>query len=210
MPYTRKGLLLVLSGPSGVGKGTVGEALMKRNPNIRFSVSCTTRAARPGEVEGLHYFFKTEEEFQRMIGEGAFLEYTKVFGANYYGTPRAYVEQQLCAGQDILLDIDVQGALRVKAQCPDAVMMFLAPPSMSALKCRLVGRGTECTEAVERRFREAYEELSHIKEYEYLVVNDILDKAVTDLEQVIAAERLRVCRNEDFIDYFHAEGGQPL
>ncbi|MEA4969844.1 MAG: guanylate kinase [Candidatus Pelethousia sp.] len=210
MPHMRKGLLLVLSGPSGVGKGTVGKALMARNPNIRFSVSCTTRAPRPGEVDGLHYFFKTEEEFRRMIDEGAFLEYTRVFGANYYGTPRAYVEQQLCAGQDILLDIDVQGALNVKRLCPEAVMMFLAPPSMSALKSRLVGRGTESSEAVERRFHEAYAELGHMGEYEYLVVNDVLDKAVTELEQIIAAERLRVFRNEDFVVKFHAEGGQPL
>lgn len=210
MPHMRKGLLLVLSGPSGVGKGTVGKALMARNPNIRFSVSCTTRAPRPGEVDGLHYFFKTEEEFQRMIDEEAFLEHTRVFGANYYGTPRAYVEQQLCAGQDILLDIDVQGALNVKRLCSEAVMMFLAPPSMSALKSRLVGRGTESSEAVERRFHEAYAELGHMEEYEYLVVNDVLDKAVTELEQIIAAERLRVCRNEDFIVKFHAEGGQPL
>ncbi len=210
MSHMRKGLLLVLSGPSGVGKGTVGKALMARNPNIRFSVSCTTRAPRPGEVDGLHYFFKTEEEFRRMIDEGAFLEHTRVFGANYYGTPRAYVEQQLCAGQDILLDIDVQGALNVKRLCPEAVMMFLAPPSMSVLKSRLVGRGTESSEAVERRFHEAYGELGHMGEYEYLVINDVLDKAVTELEQIIAAERLRVCRNEDFIVKFHAEGGQPL
>lgn len=210
MPNMRKGLLLVLSGPSGVGKGTVGESLMARNPNIRFSVSCTTRAPRPGEVDGLHYFFKSEEEFQRMIEEEAFLEHTRVFGTHYYGTPRAYVEQHLCAGQDILLDIDVKGALKVKQCCPDAVMMFLAPPSMSALKSRLVGRGTESREAVERRFQEAYEELAHIREYEYLIVNDVLDKAVKELEQVIATERLRVCRNEDFIHRFHAEGGQAL
>ena len=210
MPHTRKGLLLVVSGPSGVGKGTVGKALMARNPTIRFSVSCTTRLPRPSELDGLHYFFKTDEEFEQMIDEGAFLEYTKVFGANYYGTPRAYVDQQLSTGQDILLDIDVHGALKVKERCPDAVMIFLAPPSMSALRGRLVGRGTECSEAVERRFREAYAELSHMKEYEYLVVNDVLDKAVKELEQIIAAERLRVSRNEDFIVKFHDEGGQSL
>lgn len=210
MSHMRKGLLLVLSGPSGVGKGTVGKALMARNPNIRFSVSCTTRAPRPGEVDGLHYFFKTEEEFLHMIREGAFLEYAKVFGANYYGTPRAYVKQHLSTGQDILLDIDVQGALKVKECCPEAVMMFLAPPSMSALKSRLVGRGTESRTAVERRLQEAFSELSHVQEYEYLIVNDVLDKAVKELEQVIAAERLRVCRNEDFIIRFHSEGGQPL
>lgn len=210
MPHTRKGLLLVLSGPSGVGKGTVGHVLMERNPNISFSVSCTTRAPRPGEIDGLHYFFKTEEEFERMIDEDAFLEYARVFGTYSYGTPRAYVEQQLLAGQDILLDIDVQGALKVKRACPEAVMMFLAPPSMSALKSRLVGRGTENQEAVERRYREAYAELAHIKEYEYLIVNDVLDKAVKELEQIIAAERLRVFRNEDFIEKFHAEGGRSL
>ncbi|MEA5060586.1 MAG: guanylate kinase [Candidatus Pelethousia sp.] len=210
MSQTRKGLLLILSGPSGVGKGTVGKALMARNPNIRFSVSCTTRAPRPGEVNGLHYFFISEEEFCSMVEEGAFLEHTKVFGAHYYGTPRAYVEQHLLAGEDILLDIDVQGALNVKKCCPDAVMMFLAPPSMSALKSRLVGRGTESQEAVERRFHEAFAELSHVEEYDYLIVNDVLDKAVMELEQVIAAERLRVSRNGNFIARFHVEGGQPL
>lgn len=208
MPQARKGLLLILSGPSGVGKGTVSRALMERNPNIRFSVSCTTRAPRPGEVDGLHYFFKTREEFQRMIEEDAFLEFTQVFGANYYGTPRAYVEQQLAAGQDILLDIDVKGAVNVKLACPGAVMMFLAPPSMSALKSRLVGRGTETSEAVERRFQTAFEEMACIQDYEYLIVNDVLDIAVKQLEQVIAAERLRVCRNGDFIARFHGEGGQ--
>ena len=208
MAQKQQGLLLVFSGPSGVGKGTVAKALMERNPNIGFSVSCTTRAPRPGEVDGLHYFFKTQEEFQQLIEQDAFLEYTEVFGSNYYGTPRDYVEQKLQTGADVLLDIDVQGAKKVKAACPDAVMIFLAPPSMGALKSRLVGRGTETAEAVERRFKTAYGELAHIKDYDYIIVNDVLDMAVKQAEQVIAAERLRVSRNREFIAAFQQEGGR--
>lgn len=209
MEQKQKGLLLVLSGPSGVGKGTVGKLLMEHNPNIHFSVSCTTRAPRPGEVDGVHYFFKSEAEFRRMLAENAFLEHMEVFGANLYGTPRDYVEQQLEAGYDILLDIDVNGARQVKERCPEAVLIFLAPPSMEALKARLIGRRTETAEAVERRFKEAFAELPHMREYDYVVVNNVLDVAVEQTEQIIAAERLRVCRNQAFVATFQQEGGEP-
>ena len=154
-----KGVLIVLSGPSGVGKGTVCKALLARNPQVKLSVSATTRAPRPGEIEGVSYFFKTRDEFERMIAAGDFLEYMDVFGLNYYGTPRTYVEQQLAGGNDILLEIDVKGAMNVKRLCPDAVLVFVAPPSMDTLKKRLVGRGTETEEAVERRTREAFAEM---------------------------------------------------
>lgn len=192
-----KGVLIVLSGPSGVGKGTVCKALLARNPQVKLSVSATTRAPRPGEIEGVSYFFKTRDEFERMIVAGDFLEYMDVFGMNYYGTPRTYVEQQLAGGNDILLEIDVKGAMNVKRLCPDAVLVFVAPPSMDTLKKRLVGRGTETEEAVERRTREAFAEMKLLPEYDYAVVNDVLETAVNEVETIIKAERLRICRRPD-------------
>ena len=181
-----KGVLIVLSGPSGVGKGTVCKALLARNPQVKLSVSATTRAPRPGEIEGVSYFFKTRDEFERMIAAGDFLEYMDVFGMNYYGTPRTYV-----------LEIDVKGAMNVKRLCPDAVLVFVAPPSMDTLKKRLVGRGTETEEAVERRTREAFAEMKLLPEYDYAVVNDVLETAVNEVETIIKAERLRICRRPD-------------
>ena len=192
-----KGVLIVLSGPSGVGKGTVCKALLARNPQVKLSVSATTRAPRPGEIEGVSYFFKTRDEFERMIAAGDFLEYMDVFGMNYYGTPRTYVEQQLAGGNDILLEIDVKGAMNVKRLCPDAVLVFVAPPSMDTLKKRLVGRGTETEEAVERRTREAFAEMKLLPEYDYAVVNDVFETAVNEVETIIKAERLRICRRPD-------------
>ncbi len=194
MKDSRRGLLLVISGPSGVGKGTVNKGLMSRNPNMKMSVSATTRAKRPGEVEGVSYFFKTREEFEKMIKLDAFLEYMDVFGANYYGTPRAYVDEELASGNDIILEIDVKGAMNVKRMCPDAVMIFIAPPSMSELKTRLIGRATETPDAVERRFQTAFEEMKRIPQYDYVVVNDVLDKAITNVESIITAERLKTSR----------------
>lgn len=196
-----KGVLIVLSGPSGVGKGTVCKELLARNPQVKLSVSATTRAPRPGEVEGVSYFFKTREEFERMIAAGEFLEYMDVFGMNYYGTPRAYVEQQLAAGNDIVLEIDVKGAMNVKRLCPEAVLVFIAPPSMDTLKKRLVGRGTETAEAVERRTQEAFAEMKLLPEYDYAVVNDVLEDAVCSVETIIKAERLRVCRRTDLANF---------
>ena len=196
-----KGVLIVLSGPSGVGKGTVCKELLARNPQVKLSVSATTRAPRPGEVEGVSYFFKTREEFERMIAAGEFLEYMDVFGMNYYGTPRAYVEQQLAAGNDIVLEIDVKGAMNVKRLCPEAVLVFIAPPAMETLKKRLVGRGTETAEAVERRTQEAFAEMKLLPEYDYAVVNDVLEDAVCSVETIIKAERLRVCRRADLTNF---------
>lgn len=196
-----KGVLIVLSGPSGVGKGTVCKELLARNPQVKLSVSATTRAPRPGEVEGVSYFFKTREEFERMIAAGEFLEYMDVFGMNFYGTPRAYVEQQLAAGNDIVLEIDVKGAMNVKRLCPEAVLVFIAPPSMETLKKRLVGRGTETAEAVERRTQEAFAEMKLLPEYDYAVVNDVLEDAVCSVETIIKAERLRVCRRADLTNF---------
>lgn len=200
MNQTRKGLLLVVSGPAGVGKGTINNTLIERNTDIRMSVSATTRAPRPGEINGVHYFFKTEEAFRQMIDEGAFLEYMRVFDMHYYGTPKSFVEQELAEGRSVILEIDVNGAMRVKAAYPDAVLIFIAPPSMSELKSRLLHRGTETTEAIERRFQTAYQELAFMNRYDYVVVNDILDLAIARTEQIISAERCRVSRNGELIE----------
>lgn len=197
---SHKGLLLVVSGPAGVGKGTIDTALLARNSDIRMSVSATTRAPRPGEINGVHYFFKTEEEFKRMIEEDAFLEYMHVFHTNYYGTPRSFVEEELDSGRNVILEIDVQGAMKVKAAYPDAVLVFIAPPSMSELKSRLLGRGTESAEAVEKRFATAFAELETAEQYDYVVVNSILDVAISRMESIIAAEKCRCKRNMQLLE----------
>ena len=195
MKEQRKGLLLVVSGPSGVGKGTLVKALMDRNSKIKMSVSATTREPRPGEIEGIHYFFKTEEEFKAMVDRGEFLEYIHVFGSKYYGTPRSFVEQHLSSGFDVILEIDVQGAMKVKQAFPDAVLMFITAPSMSEIKSRLIGRGTETMEQVEKRFATAFEEVKMIPKYDYVVVNDVVDVAVHHMEAILEAERCRTGRS---------------
>ena len=195
MKEQRKGLLLVVSGPSGVGKGTLVKALMDRNPKIKMSVSATTREPRPGEIEGVHYFFKTEEAFKAMVDRGEFLEYIHVFGSKYYGTPRSFVEQHLENGYDVILEIDVQGAMKVKQAFPDAVLMFITAPSMSEIKSRLIGRGTETMEQVEKRFAPAFEEIKMIPEYDYVIVNDVVDVAVHHMEAILEAERCRTARS---------------
>jgi guanylate kinase len=200
MKQNRKGLLLVISGPAGVGKGTIDLSLISRNSDIRMSVSATTRPPRPGEIDGVHYFFKTEEEFQNMINNGAFLEYMRVFNTHYYGTPKSFVEQELAEGRSVILEIDVQGAMRVKTAYPDAVLIFIAPPSMSELKSRLIHRGTESSEAIDRRFETAYQEMKYIDRYDYVVVNDILDLAIARTEDIIVAERCKVTRNGELIE----------
>ena len=195
MKEQRNGLLLVISGPSGVGKGTLVKALMERNQRIKMSVSATTRAPRPGEIEGVHYFFKTEEEFKAMVDRGEFLEYIHVFGSKYYGTPRSFVEQQLASGYDVILEIDVQGAMKVKQAFPDAVLMFITAPSMSEIKSRLIGRGTETMEQVEKRFATAFEEIKMIPQYDYVIINDVVDVAVHHMEAILEAERCRTSRS---------------
>lgn len=195
MKEQRNGLLLVISGPSGVGKGTLVNALMERNQKIKMSVSATTRAPRPGEIEGIHYFFKTEEEFKAMVDRGEFLEYIHVFGSKYYGTPRSFVEQQLENGYDVILEIDVQGAMKVKQAFPDAVLMFITAPSMSEIKSRLIGRGTETMEQVEKRFATAFEEIKMIPQYDYVIINDVVDVAVHHMEAILEAERCRTSRS---------------
>ena len=208
MARKKKGLLLVVSGPAGVGKGTVNAALMAKHPEIKMSVSATTRAPRPGEIDGVHYFFKTKEEFDRMIEENAFLEYMHVFGMNYYGTPKAFVEAEREKGNHVILEIDVQGAKKVKAACPDAVMIFIAPPSLRILKDRLVGRGTETQESIDKRTATALEELKSLPDYDYMVINDVVEEAVGEMEAILTSELLRTGRNTELITKLN--GGETI
>lgn len=187
----RKGLLLVVSGPSGVGKGTICKALMKLREDIGLSISMTTRAPRAGEVEGVNYFFTNRDAFESMIQSGELLEYAKVYD-NYYGTPKAFVMEQLEKGVDVLLEIDIQGALQVKEQYPEGVFVFILPPTMEELKNRIVGRGTESAEAIDKRFTAAYNEIDLMENYNYYIFNDRVDLATARLISIIEAERLRI------------------
>lgn len=202
---TQRGLLFVLSGPSGVGKGTICKSLIKRNPDLRLSVSCTTRKCRPGEIEGVHYYFKTREQFEEMIKNKELIEYVKVFGADYYGTPRDFVERELIGGHDMILEIDVNGALRVKETYPEAILVFIAPPSINEARRRLLRRGTEAPEAVEKRLNTAIKEMTAAPSYDYVVVNETLCKAVDNVEAIIKAERSRADRCGNAIN-FNQEG----
>lgn len=198
--HHRKGLLLVVSGPAGVGKGTIDRILLERNTNMRLSVSATTRAPRPGEIDGVHYFFISDDKFKEMVENNEFLEYMHVFNLHYYGTPRSFVEEEIAMGHDVLLEIDVQGAMRVREAYPSAVLVFIAPPSMGKLKSRLVGRGTETPEVIERRFQTAFSELEYMKKYDYIVVNDVLDVAISHMEHIIDAEKCRSERNDELVN----------
>ena len=198
--HHRKGLLLVVSGPAGVGKGTIDRVLLERNTNMRLSVSATTRAPRPGEIDGVNYFFISEDKFKEMVENNEFLEYMHVFNLHYYGTPRSFVEEEIAMGHDVLLEIDVQGAMRVREAYPGAVLVFIAPPSMGKLKSRLVGRGTETPEVIERRFQTAFSELEYMKKYDYIVVNDVLDVAISHMEHIIDAEKCRSERNDELVN----------
>ena len=198
------GFLLVLSGPSGSGKGTVSEALMKNNDDIIFSTSVTTRTPRPGEVNGENYFFATREEFEKMVENDELLEHAFVH-TNYYGTPKKFVFDEIEKGEIVLLEIDVQGALQVKKKYKEAVFIFLIPPTMDELKSRLVKRDTETEDEIETRYKNAFKELDFVGEYDYFVINDVIDNAVKDIETIIAAEKLRVKRHKDIKKEVQAE-----
>ena len=190
-----RGILIVLSGFSGSGKGTIMKELMRRySEQYALSISATTRNPRPGEIDGVEYFFRTKEEFEGMIERDELIEYAK-YVENYYGTPKAYVEEQLAAGKDVILEIEIQGALKVKEKFPDTVLMFVTPPSAEELKKRLVGRGTEEMSVIESRLSRAVEEAQGIEAYDYLVVNDDLDECVEEVHSIIRNEHYRVTRN---------------
>ena len=178
-----KGKLLVLSGPSGVGKGTIGKEVLKLRPNACVSVSCTTRSPRDGEVEGKSYFFISKEQFESMIGQGGFLEYSEHFN-NYYGTPKKFVEEKLLSG-DVILEIDVNGGLSVKKSMPQAVLVMIAPPDKEALYARLRGRGTEGDDVIAMRLDRADYELSKAPLYDYTVINDDLYQAVGEVVKIL-------------------------
>lgn len=194
----KKGILVVVSGFSGAGKGTVMRALLDKYDNYALSISVTTRAPRPGESDGKDYFFRTKEEFETLIKEDALIEYAQ-YVENYYGTPRAYVEEQLQKGKDVILEIEIQGAMKVKEKIPEALLVFVTPPSMEELKKRLVGRGTETPEVIASRISRAYEEAEGMENYEYLLINDKLEDCVEQLHQIIQGEHFRTSRNQEFI-----------
>ncbi|GGJ86447.1 guanylate kinase [Lentibacillus kapialis] len=184
------GILFILSGPSGVGKGTVRRELFKRANELKYSISMTTREMRAGEAEGVDYFYRTNEEFEQMIEAGQLLEYAR-FVNNYYGTPRKYVEDTLQDGKDVFLEIEVQGAMQVKENFPEGVFIFLFPPSLEELKNRIVERGTESQELVLRRLKEARKEIDMMDAYDYVVVNDNVDTAVTKIQSIIQSEHCK-------------------
>ncbi len=192
-----KGQLLVISGPSGAGKGTVCKSLLERN-DIWISVSATTRKPRNGEIDGLNYFFIDKEEFLEKIDSDDFLEYAEVYG-NYYGTPKSKVFEVLESGKDVILEIDIQGALKIKSAYPDGVFIFILPPSMEELKSRITNRGSETPESLKTRLNSAYEEISFASKYDYAVINDEVNEAVSKIESIITAEKCRVYKIKDEI-----------
>ncbi|WP_238392627.1 MULTISPECIES: guanylate kinase [Paenibacillus] len=190
--FMTKGLLLVLSGPSGVGKGTLCNRLRALSPELVYSVSATTRKPREGEIDGVNYFFKTHEQFRAMIEAGELLEWAEYVG-NYYGTPKSFVQQTIDQGKDIILEIDVQGAMQVKERFPEAIFIFVLPPSLEELQKRIVGRGTESESSIRSRMAAAAEELKLMEHYDYAVVNDVLETACNRVQSIIAAEH---CKRE--------------
>jgi guanylate kinase len=185
-----RGILMVLSGPSGVGKGTVCSALRKKTNDLVYSVSATTRAPREGEVDGVNYFFKSQEQFLAMIAEDELLEWAEYVG-NYYGTPRQFVEETLSKGKDIILEIEVQGALKVKEKFPEGVFTFLLPPSLDELQNRIETRGTESEESIRNRMCVAQSEIRLLEHYDYAIVNDEVEAACRRIQSILVAERCR-------------------
>ncbi|HJA92716.1 MAG TPA: guanylate kinase [Candidatus Eisenbergiella merdipullorum] len=200
----RKGILIVVSGFSGAGKGTLMKELLKRYDNYALSVSMTTREPRPGEVDGESYFFVDREAFERTIRQDGLIEYAAYCG-NYYGTPREYVEKCLADGKDVILEIEIQGALKVKEKFPETLLLFVMPPSAAELKRRLEGRGTETSEVIRKRLVRAAEEAEGIEQYEYLIVNDDLDECVREMNDIINAARRSPVRNRRLIADMRSE-----
>ena len=205
MIQRNKGILTVVSGFSGSGKGTIMKELMRRYADrYALSISATTRAPREGERDGIEYFFRTKEQFEQMIKEDALVEYAQYVG-NYYGTPRAYVEEQLNAGKDVILEIEIQGALKVKEKFPETLLLFVTPPSAAILKERLIGRGTETMDVVEKRMQRAAEEAEGLEAYDYIVVNDDLQTCVMQMHNIIQSEHYKTLRNTEFMTQIKEE-----
>ncbi len=199
-----EGLLVVISGFSGAGKGTIVKELLRRHDCYRLSISATTRKPRTGEEDGREYFFVSKEQFEKLIAEEGLIEYASYVG-NYYGTPRAYVEEQRRAGKDMLLEIEIQGALKVREKFPEAILIFITPPDAETLKKRLVGRGTETEEQISARLSRAAEESSFMKDYDYLIINDDLDTAVEELHHLIASQHCSMKLNKTLAEHISAD-----
>jgi guanylate kinase len=199
-----KGLLTVVSGFSGAGKGTLMKGLLSKYDNYALSVSMTTRAPRPGEVDGREYFFITKEQFEKNIADGKLIEHAQYVG-NYYGTPKDYVFEQLEAGKDVLLEIEIQGALQIKERFPEALLLFVTTKDAQTLVNRLKGRGTEEEDVILKRLRRAAEESEGIEEYEYIIINDDLDTCIEDMNDIIQKAKLKADRNKEFIEKIRKE-----
>jgi len=191
-----KGNLIVISGPSGAGKDSIVEGLIKQNKNVSLSISATTRSPRGEEKDGINYFFLTRDEFEKKISDGEFLEYAE-YNGNYYGTPKSGIIDKLNQGQDVILVIEIQGALKVKELIKEAIFIFILPPSMEELKRRLIARNTEDKEKILKRFQTAYKEINEITKYNYVVINDDLQDAVNKVDAILTSEKCRVDRIED-------------
>ena len=204
-----QGILVVVSGFSGAGKGTLMKELLKRYDNYALSISATTRAPREGETDGKEYFFVTKEQFEKMRDERKLVEYAQYVN-NYYGTPKEYVEQKMAEGKDVILEIEIQGALKVKKRFPDALLLFVTPPSAEELRRRLVGRGTETVEVINARLARAAEEASGMEAYDYLLINDDLDRCVEEMHQLIQLQHRKTSYHLDFLskmreDLYHLD-----
>lgn len=199
-----RGLLFIISGPSGAGKGTICKAYMEQAERTYLSVSATTRAPREGEVNGKSYIFLDREHFEERIRKGEFLEYAEVYG-NLYGTPKPEVEQMLDLGYDVILEIDIQGALNVQRNSEEGIFIFILPPSMEELKRRIIGRGSETPESLLKRFNSAFNEINYVSKYHYAVVNTTVDEAVDNIKAIVKAEKCRVCRVMNEINVLKGE-----
>ena len=201
----KKGLLLVVSGPSGTGKGTICKDIVSNHEDINLSISATTRKPRVGEVEGKSYFFKTKEEFEAMVDRGEFLEYAMIYD-NYYGTPKKAIFDELDMGRDVILEIEMQGAMQIKEVYPQAVFIFVLPPSLQELRNRIVGRGTETYEQIEKRFNSAYDEIKLLGDYDYFIFNNIVEKSSEEILNILEVEKNKVKRyKKDILDMFEKE-----
>ncbi len=199
-----QGVLVVVSGFSGAGKGTIMKALLEKYDNYALSISATTRSPRPGEADGREYFFMTNEQFEELIETNRLIEYARYVN-HYYGTPSSYVEEMMAQGKDVILEIEIQGALKVKEKYPEAVLIFVVPPAAIDLKARLMGRGTETEEVIEKRLKRALEESEGMDSYDYILVNDTVETCVEELHGLIRSQHLKACRNQERISRMKEE-----